>query len=363
MPIVATPLGYWPSDFALKGVYALHGAFDLPWWLAVAGATVTVRMVLLPLAFQGTRSQAKMQQIKPELAPLQARIQASGGQDQQAVEEMQAVYAKHGVSVPRMLMLPMLQLPVFMSFFLGMRRLAEAFPDAHAGGAYWFVDLAARDETWMLPAASGLSALALVRLSVPGPLAGMSEAEAQQAELMKKVLSGVTLVSLPVASTMPASVLVFWITNNAFSLLYTSTTLFPPTRAALGLHPMPGPYDPAAAPAMPPPPSSSEPHDAAAVNKAQLATAQTLADVASKMAASGNLAQAVGMQRRALVLLEEVTDPNQRQLRLDAAWQLAELEAQNGKPADAITTIKKWHAAGGDGHAAAIRIVELEKEA
>ena len=68
----------------------------------------------------------------------------SGGTDQQAAQEMQALYAKHNISPMNLLALPLLQLPVFMSFFLGLRRLTESFPDAHAGGAYWFVDLGAR---------------------------------------------------------------------------------------------------------------------------------------------------------------------------------------------------------------------------
>ena len=45
-------------------------------------------------------------------------------------------------------------------------RLAEAFPAAHAGGAWWFVDLAAVDATFALPLISGASALSLVPSTV-----------------------------------------------------------------------------------------------------------------------------------------------------------------------------------------------------
>ena len=155
------------------------------------------------MALHGTQQQAKMAGLKSELGPLQARVQASGGTDHAAAAEMRSLYARHGVNPMRLLALPILQLPIFMSFFLGLRRLADHFPDAHVGGAYWFVDLGAIDDSYTLPAVSGLSAFALVRLSVPGPTKGMSHAEATQADLMKRILSGVTLFSLPVAANMP----------------------------------------------------------------------------------------------------------------------------------------------------------------
>ena len=37
---------------------------------------------------------------------------------------------------------------------------------------------------------------------------------------MRLLLGGLTAISLPVACTMPAAVLVFWVTNNTCSLLY-----------------------------------------------------------------------------------------------------------------------------------------------
>ena len=364
-----TTLGYLPPDIALRGVDAVHHALDWPWWGAIVGCTVAVRLGLLPLALHGTRQQGIIQVLRADLAPLQARIQASGGTDQQAAAEMQALYAKHGVSPMQMFALPLLQLPIFMSFFLGLRRLAESFPDAHTGGAYWFLDLGARDETFWLPAASGLSALALVRLSIPGATAGMRAAEAQQAELMKKVMSGVTMVSLPVAATMPASVLVFWVSNNCFSLCYTAAIMFPPTRAALGLPPRPGPYvgDPyapdadASLPPLPGAAPSANPPDAASVNRAQLSAAETLAELASRLADRGKLDEAISMQQRSLAMRDAMSGTSeQRDLQhRDAIWRLSEMECDAGRWADAIATTQRWQAVGGDAATAEARVEEL----
>ena len=181
LPLV---LSYWPPDLALRAAALLHDSAGLPWWGAIVACTLTVRMALLPIALRGTQQQAALQGLRADLQPLQARIQASGGTDAAAVEELRALYARHGVSPFNVMLLPLAQLPIFMSFFLGLRRLADSFPTAHEGGMYWFVDLGARDESFYLPIASGLTALALVRLSIPGAPAGASAEETQQVERM-----------------------------------------------------------------------------------------------------------------------------------------------------------------------------------
>ena len=374
---IALPLGSLPPDMALRAVDTFHMALGLDWWLAIGACTLSIRLALLPMALHGSQQQGKMQGLRAELAPLQARMQSSGGTDHAAADEMRALYERHGVNPMRLLALPLLQLPIFMSFFLGLRRLADHFPDARSGGAYWFVDLSATDTSYWLPAASGLSALALVRLSVPGATAGMNEAEAAQADLMKQVLSGVTLFSLPVAATMPASVLMFWITNNAFSLVYTTALQLTPTRAMLGLGPLPAPADasqrggggggggypldfsgaakPGSAGAVPHLAAASPltlPPDRSSVAKAQSMAADTLSDLAAGMADRGKLAEAASMQGRAVALREEAAEaskdePQAEHLRI-ALWRLVELQEQAGQLPEAEESLARWERAGGD---------------
>ena len=359
------PLTWWPSDLALAAVDHVHLGLGLPWWISVGTCTVFARFALLPIALHGSRQQAKMQGMRAELAPLQARIQASGGQDAHAAAEMHALYARHGVSPLNLIALPLLQMPVFMSFFFGLRRLAEAFPDAKLGGAYWFTDLGMTDETMCLPFLSAGSALLLVRLSVPGAQQGMSEADAAQADFMKRVLTGVTLVSLPVASTMPASVLCFWVTNNAFSLVYTSLMRTGAVRGALGLPPMPLPRDPNATDAdggvgaameagtgLPP---IQPVNDPSAVNKAQIKAAESLSTLAGSLVDGGKLDEAITMQLRSVAIREVARDAKdapvdaeaEEQLR-DALWRLVEMQQEAERLEDAIGSLERWRDAGGD---------------
>ncbi len=120
----SSELGYTPPDLALRLVEAVHTSADLPWWGAIASSAVLCRALLLPLAVHGTQLAARMQALRQPIAALQARH--AGGDGAAMAAELQALYETHGVSPMRMLALPVVQLPVFLSFFFGLKRLAEA---------------------------------------------------------------------------------------------------------------------------------------------------------------------------------------------------------------------------------------------
>ena len=351
----AMVLGFWPPDLALRGVEHLH-SLGLPWWAAIAGSTLLVRSALMPIALRTTRMQAKLQGLRKDIAPLQARFQASGGTDMEAAEEMQALYNRHGVSPLGMIVPTFMQLPIFFSFFIGLRRLVDAFPDAHQGGALWFADLGASDSTYALPAISSLSALALVRLSMPAPAAGTSPVELEMHSRMQLLMTGLTLISFPVAVTMPSSVLVFWVTNNTFSLMYSSTVLSAAGRAALGLPPLPAVADvtagaasvmgvagvadasqePLPAAFTPPPASRSE-----SLQRAQVAASASLAQLGDALYDSGKLMQAADMHRRAHTQCAEVLGESHPDS-LARLWRLAEVSEGAGEHAAAAEALRQW---------------------
>lgn len=212
-------LGFWPPDLALRLVDGLHTTLDVPWWAAVMGAAVVARTALLPLSMYGMQQGARVQAMKVPLSQLETRRQA--GESPAAIQaELSALYQSHGASPVGMLLPVFVQAPVFISFFWGLRRLSAVRPDASSGGALWFEDLGATDATYLLPVLSTGSALALIILAMPAN-ANASSAEAQQQQQLRLLFGGLTLFSLPVAVSMPVSVLLFWNTNNAFSLAYT----------------------------------------------------------------------------------------------------------------------------------------------
>ena len=144
---------------------------------------------------------------------LQKRLSAG---DPRAADELAQLYSQHGVS-PSHAAAARDPAALFTSFFFGLRRLADHFPAAH-GGYLWVTDLGTADPTYVLPLATTSSALALVVLSVSPLAAGATREELQRQRRLRLLLGGATLVGLPIACSMPAAVITFWATNNAFSL-------------------------------------------------------------------------------------------------------------------------------------------------
>ena len=63
------------------------------------------------------------------------------------------------------LITPLIQLPVFISFFLAIRRMANAPVESMKdGGALWFPDLVSYDPTFALPVIASLSMLLAIEV-------------------------------------------------------------------------------------------------------------------------------------------------------------------------------------------------------
>jgi len=303
-------LGFWPPDLALRLVDAVHTSLDVPWWAAVMSAAVIARVLLLPMSVYGLQQGARMQALKVPLSHLEARRQA-GESDEVIGIELRALYQLHGASPLGMLLPIFVQAPVFISFFWGLRRLAEARPDAATGGALWFTDLGASDATFLLPALSTATALSLILIAMPSGAAAASELEAQTQRRMRFLFGGLTLVSLPVAINMPASVLLFWCSNNAFSLVYTSalthvpglkdrlTRLAPAGASAAASAPAPdaGPFAADAGP--------GAPAAGVSISQAHEATVGSLLGLAEALLAGGKRDEAMAMATRAHALSEQ----------------------------------------------------------
>ena len=88
---------------------------------------------------------------------------------------------------------------------------------------------------------------------------------------MRLLLGALTTISLPVACSMPCSVLVFWVTNNTCSILYLAATRQPAVRKALGLTPLA-----AAAAAAPSPPDALPTSQPALASQSALTSQPTL---------------------------------------------------------------------------------------
>jgi YidC/Oxa1 family membrane protein insertase len=225
------------------------------WVLAIVFLVVTVRVVLFPVFVKQIKSQRAMQALQPKVKELQEKHK---GDRETLQKEMMELYRKEKAN-PLMGCLPMfLQIPVFLGLFHTLRRLSPTNPNQTLYG--WTADQF-RDATHAalftvpLPSKFGSSATELQALEANGTTVkiiagvlvlimmvttyltsrqmilktGWAE-DPQQKMIQRLMLYGIPLSLLVSGSLFPIGVIIYWVTNNLFTLSQQQWVLrkFPP---------------------------------------------------------------------------------------------------------------------------------------
>ncbi|RKN46496.1 membrane protein insertase YidC [Micromonospora endolithica] len=225
------------------------------WILAIVFLVVTVRVILFPVFVKQIKSQRAMQALQPQVKALQEKHK---GDRETLQKEMMELYRKEKAN-PLMGCLPMfLQIPVFLGLFHVLRRLDPAKENKTLYG--WAVDQfdsASSATLFTAPIAGkfGSTAEELARLGanattvkvMAGVLVlimmgttyltsrqmilktGWAE-DPQQRMIQRLMLYGIPLSLLISGAIFPIGVIIYWVTNNLFTLGQQQWVLrkFPP---------------------------------------------------------------------------------------------------------------------------------------
>mmetsp|Transcript_26762 Transcript_26762/g.37615 ORF Transcript_26762/g.37615 Transcript_26762/m.37615 type:complete len:462 (+) Transcript_26762:272-1657(+) len=219
-PLVFDPTWWNFADQAIRAVNTIHEMTDLPVSLSIVGATCAIRVILLPLFVKSQQNTARMAHMQPEMQQLKAEMDKLGPNPDQQTQvklglQMRALFQKYDCNPMRALMLPLVQAPMFMGMFFGLRKMPDYFPTELAeGGILWFPDLTVTDPLYILPMGSALSFLLMIELGKEQMMAS----NPQQGLIMMNVFRGMSLMMIPVATTLSSAVLCYWVTNNSISL-------------------------------------------------------------------------------------------------------------------------------------------------
>jgi YidC/Oxa1 family membrane protein insertase len=225
------------------------------WVLAIVFLVVTVRIVLFPVFVKQIKSQRAMQALQPKVKVLQEKHK---GDRETLQKEMMELYKTEKAN-PLMGCLPMfLQIPVFLGLFHVLRRLNPLNPNKTLYG--WTVEqfesaTHASLFTAPLPAKFGSSTAELLSLDANGTqvkiIAGILvlimmattyatsrqmilktgwAEDPQQKMIQRLMLYGIPLSLLVSGSLFPIGVIIYWVTNNLFTLAQQQWVLrkFPP---------------------------------------------------------------------------------------------------------------------------------------
>jgi YidC/Oxa1 family membrane protein insertase len=225
------------------------------WVLAIVFLVVTVRVILFPVFVKQIKSQRAMQALQPKVKALQEKHK---GDRETLQKEMMELYKTEKAN-PLMGCLPMfLQIPVFLGLFHVLRRL---HPDNQLTTLYGWTDAqfqaATGADLFTAPLASkfGSSAEDLAALSANGVTVkiiggvlvlimmmttyatsrqmilktGWAE-DPQQKMIQRLMLYGIPLSLLVSGALFPIGVIIYWVTNNLFTLAQQQWVLrkFPP---------------------------------------------------------------------------------------------------------------------------------------
>ncbi|KAI7824025.1 60Kd inner membrane protein-domain-containing protein [Kickxella alabastrina] len=250
-----------------------------PWWLVIGGTAVALRLLLtLPLYVRQQRAVGAAQRVGVVAASWRHALGASvrlemagAGDEEEEVRKRvdRRVRAKYhelmlreGCHPAEALLLPVMQLPLWVTMTCAVRHLAGRpvwLVDAPAAqpawgmsweGLWWFGDLTAPDAYMVLPVVAGLLQLAnvvLARRAVKSVAAsssggGGSGQEGVYKKLVRVAVGFSYITPLAVVGLgiyQPAAIVYYWTVSAGFSLAQTVVFRSDRVRKVFGMPPLP----------------------------------------------------------------------------------------------------------------------------
>lgn len=225
-------LGGWtPVGLVQNCMEFLHIGLDLPWWTCIMIGTICVRTIIFPLVIMSQRNSAKMNNNLPQIQHLQNKM-TEARQSGNAIEasrysqEMVHFMKEKDLNPFKNMLVPLAQAPLFISFFIGLRQMANAPVESlKDGGLFWFMDLTVPDQFFLLPIITSCTMLLTIEVGTDG--ARLASANLQT---MKYVLRALPFVILPFTINFPGAILTYWTCSNFISLMQVGVLKIPAVR-------------------------------------------------------------------------------------------------------------------------------------
>lgn len=241
--------GYTPVGIVQNCMEYLHITLDIPWWGAILIGTITVRVILFPLVIMAQRNGAKFANNMPQLNAIQAKMTEArqSGNQLEAARYSQAMVEfmkEKQVNPLKNMIVPLAQAPLFISFFIGLRQMANAPVESlRDGGLFWFTDLTCPDQFYLLPVITSITMLATIEVGTDS--ARMSQSNMQT---MRYVLRALPFIILPFTISFPTIITTYWTFSNIISLIQVAFLRIPAIRTYFGIEKI-----------VPPPPAALPP--------------------------------------------------------------------------------------------------------
>lgn len=218
--------GYSPIGVLQNALEYMHVSLDLPWYVTIALSTVVIRFLLTPLVIIAQRNAANMRNVMPEMQEIQGRINEARKMGNaiefaQANQELMALMQTKGFNPLKNMLIPFAQAPIFISYFIGIRRMVNAPVESlHTGGALWFTDLTMADPYYLLPVITCGTLALTIHLGTDS-----ARVPGQETQIVTYVLRAIPIVIFPFIMNFPAAMVVYWASSNFCSLIQVKMKL------------------------------------------------------------------------------------------------------------------------------------------
>ncbi|MED2972350.1 YidC family membrane integrase SpoIIIJ [Fictibacillus sp. B-59209] len=211
-PITPESTGFWDEYFVYPLSWVITQFAEMMgnnYGLSIVVVTILIRLALLPLMIQQTRSSKAMQNIQPELQKLREKYSSKDATTQQKLQqETMQLFQSQGVN-PLAGCLPLLiQMPILLGFYHAIMRTQEIKNHSFL----WF-DLGVHDPYYILPVVAGLTTFLQQKIM----MGGTDNPNPQ----MKMLLYIMPVMIVVFAVNFPAALSLYWVIGNLFMIVQT----------------------------------------------------------------------------------------------------------------------------------------------
>ena len=213
------PVGDWigPVVIPLLGLLRwVHGHIGNYGWSIIV-LTLLINVAMSPLRHYSIANGVKMAKLSPEMKVIQERyrkVPALDPRRQEMQAEIQALYARHGMSMSTQMTVGCLPILLTMPFLIAFYRVLMVSIDLRGADFLWIPDLSQKDPLYLTPILMGVSMLVMQR---------MTPTAMDPAQQRIMLIMPVVLVAMFFAA--PAGLNLYWLASNLCSIVQQGVTL------------------------------------------------------------------------------------------------------------------------------------------
>ncbi|KAG7207622.1 hypothetical protein KM043_009242 [Ampulex compressa] len=214
--------GYSPSALLQQGLEYIHITYDIPWWGTIVLGTICARICTFPLMVICRRNSNRMHNVMPKVSELQRKMSEARdcANEYEAALYAQRLYkylGENGVSNFKAVSATLGQAPVFLSFYIGLKNMANIpVQSLTHGGLWWFTDLTLPDPLYLLPF------MTCVTQAITLKVGADFNTDSVMNKYGKILVYALPVMIFPFLLSSPAAVLCYWTSTNVISLVQVS---------------------------------------------------------------------------------------------------------------------------------------------